>query len=196
MKFKRITAPEIESAYMKKNIEIRTDRLTIVPIGMDFFNSTHAYASDLETTRYMMFLPNYTEDETSEFLRASEEEWAKEYPEYYEFAVLLGDKHIGAVSLYRDEEDKNTGELGWIIHKDHQHKGYAYEAAKALMEYAAGKLGIRHIIAHCDTENLPSYRLMEKLGMKRTDEYGGRKNKCSDEERREYLYEVTYEKST
>jgi hypothetical protein len=31
---------------------------------------------------------------------------------------------------------------------------------------------------------------MEKLGMKRTAEYGGRKNKASEEERREYRYEL------
>ena len=51
-------------------------------------------------------------------------------------------------------------------------------------------MGVTHFYAHCDTENYGSYKTMEKIGMVRTDEYGGRKNKNSDEERREYQYEI------
>ena len=57
------------------------------------------------------------------------------------------------------------------------------------MKYAAENLGIRHFIAHCDSENTGSYKVMEKLGMKRTGESGGRRNKLSSEERIELLYE-------
>ena len=54
-------------------------------------------------------------------------------------------------------------------------------------------LGIKHFIAHCDTENAPSRRVMEKLGMTLKDEYGGRKNKLSEEERREYLFRLDHD---
>ena len=67
--------------------------------------------------------------------------------------------------------------------------GYASEAAAALLSFAEKELGIKHFTAHCDTENTASRRVMEKLGMKLSDEHGGRKNRLSDEERREYLFE-------
>lgn len=58
----------------------------------------------------------------------------------------------------------------------------------AFYEFAVHRLGLRHFTAHCDSENAASRRVMEKLGMAFMDEYGGRKNKQSTEERSECLY--------
>ena len=130
---------------------IETERLLLLPLGIRFLESTHAYASDIENT------------------------------------ILLEDKHIGAVSLSREEE--NVWELGWILNKLYWRQGYTLEAAKALMEYANMKLGVTKFCAHCDTENIGSYRVMEALGMRRVSQTFGRKNKSSEELRGEYRYE-------
>jgi RimJ/RimL family protein N-acetyltransferase len=58
------------------------------------------------------------------------------------------------------------------------------------MKYAVEELGIKRFIATCDTENEPSRRVMERLGMTLKEERGGRRNKLSPEERREYLYGI------
>ena len=42
----------------------------------------------------------------------------------------------------------------------------AYLTAAAV-RFARETLGVRRITAHCDTRNTPSYKLMEKLGMRR-----------------------------
>ena len=70
-------------------------------------------------------------------------------------------------------------------------RGYAVEAARALIGWARDALHIRHFIAHCDADNLASQAVMRKLGMTLTDTSGTRKNRGSDELRREYLYELT-----
>ena len=173
-----------------KEIKIKTERLTLVPLTMEYFDEVHEYTSDAENTKFMMFLPHDTEDETREFLRGCEEQWNNDRPDYYEFGILCGDGFAGGVSLYREEES-DVAELGWIIRPCFHRRGVAFEAAKALIEYGIKELGFTHFIAHCDTENTPSRRLMEKLGMKQTGESGGRFNKGSDEERREYTYELT-----
>lgn len=170
-------------------MKLRTKRLTICPLGLAHLQSTHEYASDAENTRYMVYLPNETVEETAEFLARAEEEWVKEEPKFYECAILYEDKHIGAISLYPDE-NRTTAEFGWILHKDYWGRGIATEAAEALLAYAAENMGIHHFIAHCDSENVGSYRVMENLGMHRTACYGGRKNKSSAEERLELLYEI------
>lgn len=59
-----------------------------------------------------------------------------------------------------------------------------------MVNRANEKLGITKFIAHCDSENIASSSVMEKLGMVKVDEYGGRYNKQSPEERRECLYEM------
>ena len=166
---------------------ITTPRLVLKPMCSDYLASTYEYASDRETCKYMLFLPNDSLADTLGYLRDAEAEAAKEQPSYYEMAVFRGDTHIGAVSLYLSD-DRSSAELGWTFNKRYHGHGYATEAAGALLRFAADELGIRRFIAHCDAENAASRRVMEKLGMRLADEYGGRRNKLSPEERRECLY--------
>jgi RimJ/RimL family protein N-acetyltransferase len=49
---------------------------------------------------------------------------------------------------------------------------------------------VKHLIAHCDAENIASYKVMEHLGMHLTSRSFGRKNKSSDEDREELMYEM------
>ena len=117
-----------------------------------------------------------------------------EYPSFYEMAVLWNNTHIGAVSLYLDKTGKDA-EFGWMINKKYHGRGFATEAAKALMKYAKENLGVEHFIATCDTENAASKSVMEKLGMILIEERGGRHNKQFSEERREYLFKLGREDS-
>ena len=172
---------------------IKTERLELVPLGPAYLESYNRYASDRELCCLMMYLPMDGIGMSEKFLRACEIEWTKEKPQAWEFAILLEGKNIGEISIY-DEEGK--AELGWILSSEFQGKGYAFEAAEAIMNYSKNVLGFSDFIAHCDSENVPSYRLMEKLGMKRTGERFGRKNKLSDELRTEYTYEISLQKQS
>lgn len=170
------------------SVEIKTERLTLRPMTLGYLDSVHAYVSDLENTRYMCFLPNETREETEEFIRRAEAERGKPKPSYYEFVVLRSDVHVGAVSLYWLED--GVWELGWIVNKRFWGRGYATEAAQALMGWGRRELGMKRVIAQCDGENDASRRVMEKLGMRRVSLTGGRKNRASDEERQELTYEI------
>ena len=170
-----------------RRFEIQTDRLLIKPLGPEYLDSTNEYAMNLENTKYMMYLPNDTSDETKMFLKNVEIEWSKENPSFYEFALIFKQKHIGGVSVYIED---GAGEIGWIINRKYWRKGFAYEAAKAVIDYFAKNLGFTHFTAHCDTENTASFKLMEKLGMVRTGENGTRKNRSAQKESSEYQYEL------
>ena len=50
---------------------------------------------------------------------------------------------------------------------DVQHQGLATEATAALLDLAFETFGFHRVFARCDTRNVPSYRLMERLGMRR-----------------------------
>ena len=165
---------------------IETERLTLCPLGTEHLETAHAYSSDKELTKLMVFLPRESLSETRKFLEDSEKEWAKDEPSFYRFAVMLDGVHIGCADI---EYAENGMEIGWILASGYHGMGYATEAAKAVMDFGRS-LGVKHFIAHCDTENTASRRVMEKLGMICTGEFGGRKNRSSDEERREYVYEI------
>ncbi len=169
-------------------IEIATARLLLKPLGTKHLKTANEYATDPENTKYMMHLPNETEEETAAFLKQVDAEWEKDRPTSYEFAVLYGGIHIGAVSIYIED---GSGELGWILNRKYHGSGFAYEAAKALIEYFSVKMCVTHFVAHCDTENVASYKTMEKLGMVRTGEWGGRRNRSAGSDSFEYRYELT-----
>lgn len=58
-------------------------------------------------------------------------------------------------------------ELGWCLSPDVQGRGYALEAARELLRLSFEDLGLHRVIANCFTENTASWRLMERLGMRR-----------------------------
>ena len=62
---------------------------------------------------------------------------------------------------------KDTFSPCWMLHPDYHGKGYAYEAAKAFVDYLFYQKGARRIYAYTEDYNLSSQRLCEKLGMRR-----------------------------
>ena len=169
-----------------ESILIPTRHLTLRPLHVSDLETTAAYALD-EDIRYMVHLPLNSGAGVLSFLERARAEWAKEQPEFFEFAVILDGKHIGAVSLYRGD---GTWEAGWIISKGYRGRGFAAEAAGAMMTRFHERFGIRHFTAHCDTENTASVSVMEKLGMVRTGEFPGRRNKGADRDSTEYRYDL------
>lgn len=58
-------------------------------------------------------------------------------------------------------------EIGWVFHPAHHGQGYATEAARAMLAHGFETLNCHRIVATCQPENPASYRVMEKLGMRR-----------------------------
>ncbi|WP_204115586.1 GNAT family N-acetyltransferase [Shimia biformata] len=60
-------------------------------------------------------------------------------------------------------------ELGWCFFPEAQGKGYAFEAASAVRDWAFGTQGMATLVSYIDPPNAPSIRLAEKLGAVRDD---------------------------
>lgn len=153
--------------------EIKTDRLVLRPLNIADLETVHVYASDEENTTYMCWLPNNTVEETAQFLIRVTDEWKKDNPSFYEFAIVLDGLQIGAISIYLDDTRK-IGELGWIVNKRFWKKGIASEAAIAIRDFAINTLKVSKIIANCDWRNIGSYRLMSKIGLTLENDNGVR----------------------
>lgn len=135
------------------------------PLASDDLQTTHEYASDKDTCKYMIFMPNRTIYETAEFLQAVERNWNAEKPLSYEFAICIDGRHIGAISIALETE--SVGEIGWVLNSAYRRCGYCTEAAKAIVRFDKATLKLDKLVAHCDTRNVASYRVMERLGMRR-----------------------------
>lgn len=172
-------------------MEIRTQRLVLRPVEIADLESAHAYASDLENTKYMMFLPYASFEETRAAIEKAIDEWKKPEPDFWEFAVVFDGVHIGGMTLYF-VGDRTEVELGWVLDKRYWRRGLVTEAAQALAEYARDKLGAKRVFACCDEENAASRRVMEKLGM-RLAEKGTRTNRSTgDMIHTELVYEILF----
>jgi [ribosomal protein S5]-alanine N-acetyltransferase len=68
------------------------------------------------------------------------------------------------------KQDPAAVELGYTIFEPHRGRGYATEAAQALMDWAAKEKDIRRFIASVAPTNEPSLAIVKKLGFVQTGE--------------------------
>lgn len=68
-----------------------------------------------------------------------------------------------------DEAKGVEAELGWVLDPAYTGHGYATEAIRAVIDVCFGPLGLRRVHAGCFADNEPSWRLMERLGMRREE---------------------------
>ena len=69
----------------------------------------------------------------------------------------------------RDVERPRQATLGWVLDPEHGGHGYATEAVAELLRICFEELGLRRVRAYCFADNEPSWRLMERLGMRREE---------------------------
>ena len=66
-----------------------------------------------------------------------------------------------------------SAELGWVLDPAHTGHGYATEGVRALIDYCFTDLGVRRVVATCFLANDASWRLMERVGMRREGHFIG-----------------------
>jgi RimJ/RimL family protein N-acetyltransferase len=74
---------------------------------------------------------------------------------------------VGDVSLHFTSAEHLQAEIGYIVHPDHQGRGYATEAAAALVDHAFDELGLHRVIGTVEPRNAGSTRVLELVGMTR-----------------------------
>jgi len=172
---------------MNKEHTICTQRLVLRPVRLSDMDEEHRLCSDPEINRYMRLMPHRTLAETQNRIGSAVRSWQSGAPEKCEFAIELDGRFIGDITLYFDDDRQSAG-LGWMLFAQFWGKGYATEAAGALVCYARERWGVRTLHASCDAENTASFRVMEKLGMRLVSRTPGRKNRLSDRESDEVTY--------
>jgi RimJ/RimL family protein N-acetyltransferase len=74
---------------------------------------------------------------------------------------------IGDVMLRWSSARDRCGEVGWVFHPEHHGRGYATEAAQAILRLAFDGLDLHRMIARIDPRNTASMKLAERLGMRK-----------------------------
>lgn len=77
---------------------------------------------------------------------------------------------IGSAGLYK-RENLNHPDIGFAFLSEFMNKGYAFEAAAAVMNYASEELGIQKIVGFTVPDNASSIKLLKKLGLSEIGTY-------------------------
>ncbi len=152
---------------MTEAVVLATPRLRLREYADDDFAAVHAYASDPDVSRYMRWGPN-REDDTRAFLRRSAAHRGERPRRDFELAITLGadDRLIGGCGLHVAEPEHRSAFIGYVLHRSHWGRGYASEAARALLAFGFERLALHRIYAVCDPANATSAHVLEKLGMR------------------------------
>jgi RimJ/RimL family protein N-acetyltransferase len=153
---------------LRPDYPLRTERLVLRPFELTDLDDFFAYRSRPDVQRYLY---NVAADRSAcaELLarRVNETELTEEGQRIALAVQLPEGRVIGDVALkWRSAQDQQ-GEIGYSLHPGHQGRGYGSEAAARMLKLGFEELGLHRIVAQCDPRNEPSWRLMERLGMRR-----------------------------
>jgi RimJ/RimL family protein N-acetyltransferase len=148
---------------------IHTERLLLRPFEPGDLEALHAIHSDPGVVRYLRQAARPMEEVRELLKRRVRGEALDHEGDGLAAAVILPGTGalIGDVSLHWASRVDRQGELGFVFHPTFHRRGYATEAARPILDFAFGELGLHRVSATAEERNLASIRVLEKLGMRR-----------------------------
>jgi RimJ/RimL family protein N-acetyltransferase len=148
---------------------IATERLVLRPFAPDDFDALFSYQSRTDVATWLPWDAR-GEDEVRVALGkklasvaiADEGDVIALALTRKDTGELVGDVILGLASA-----EHRTGEIGYIVHPDHQGLGYMTEACREILRIAFEDLGLHRVIGRVEPRNHASARVLEKLGMRR-----------------------------
>jgi ribosomal-protein-alanine N-acetyltransferase len=146
--------------------ELRTERLKLRRMTLRDAADMFAYASDPDVTRYTSWQPHRSIDDSraqlarvlARYERGEVAGWGVEHRADARF--------IGTAGYMRWDVEDRCAEVGFAISRTYWGRGLMTEALRAIVDFGFERMQLNRIEAHCATENIGSYRVMEKVGMR------------------------------
>lgn len=156
---------------------VRTERLEIRPAALEDLDAVWEYRRLPEVNNWLGRAP------------ATREAFRETYSEPRRLAMtfvivhpdadggdptIIGDLMIKisdgwAQAEVAEQAAATEAEIGWALAPEHTGHGYATEAVRAVIDLCFGTFGLRRVHAGCFAPNEPSWRLMERIGMRREE---------------------------
>lgn len=149
------------------------------------------YGSDPDVAHFADWPVQTSIEPIVELIEGREARWESGSEYYWVITEAGSDRAIGGVSCKLRGE---AAEIGYLLNRKYCRKGYATKSANSVVQWLKSNPAITKAWATCDTENLESIRVLEKLGMHRErilERYAVRPA-IGAEARDAYLYEVEF----
>lgn len=145
-------------------VALRGPAVLVRELRPDDFAAIRIYAEDDEVHRYLIWQRDDPEDTRAFIARAAETALADPRTDH-QLAIEHGGEMIGGIRL--GIVQPWFASIGYVLRRDHWGRGLVTEAAGLVVGFGFRTLGLHRIFAQCDVENVGSYRVMEKIGMRR-----------------------------
>lgn len=153
-----------------ENVFLETERLILKKMSDDDFDDLAQMLKDPDVM--YAWEHKFSDEEVYDWIHKN-----ISFYEQYGYSYFLAfdkksDKVIGQIGILQDNiRGVEYTEVGYILKKEFWGLGYAYEGAKALIEYAFEHLNAELVIAEIRPNNLRSRSVAERLGMEIFDEF-------------------------
>ena len=154
---------------MKPDWPLETERLMLRPFEEGDLGALHKIYSNADVVRWLYHEPRSLVETRALLGRKVASSQFTAADEWLSAAVVEREtgQFVGDVVLHWVSDEHKTGEIGFSFDPDQQGRGYATEAARALLAFAFDGMGFHRVIGRLEARNTASARVLEKLGMRR-----------------------------
>jgi RimJ/RimL family protein N-acetyltransferase len=158
------------SAITQENLTVLTERLALSLMTITDLNNFSLLQTDVELMKYIG--PILSDEEIKTKFLDRIKPFNEEEGHWITLNIHenISNEFIGSVGFKLDNIIDQRFEIGYLILKQFAGKGYITEAAHAVVEFLKNKVAVKKIVAHCTTDNIGSWKVMEKVGLKREGE--------------------------
>jgi RimJ/RimL family protein N-acetyltransferase len=155
-------------AAVRARLPIETDRLLLRLLVPADLEPLHAIQSRADVARWLYWGPRGIEQ-----VREALESQIARARDRAETGLALaavtraGGDLIGHLTLTIESAEHRQAEIGFIVHPDHQGRGYATEASEELLRLAFETYGMHRVSGRLEARNAASARVLERIGMRR-----------------------------
>ncbi|HEL2254152.1 TPA: GNAT family N-acetyltransferase [Streptococcus suis] len=145
---------------------LETERLILRPFqASDVEPVFQNWTSDEKVTTYLTWPTHQTLQDTEDYVQFCLQSYSQEKTYRWVIELKENQQPIGDISVVSLDERVQAAELGWVLGSKWWGQGYMPEALEAVTHFLLEEVGCLRITAVHDSENRPSGRVMEKVGM-------------------------------
>lgn len=145
---------------------VETERLIVRRFNVEDWKGLYEYLSQESVVKYEPY-NSFNEDECKE-----EAEYRSQSEAFWAVCLKENNKLIGNIYFQQQEPKKFlTWEIGYVFNPKYYGEGYATESCKAILKYGFEQMEAHRIIGKCNPENSASWKLLERLEMRREGHY-------------------------
>lgn len=151
---------------------IVTERLVLRPFTLDDLDDLYGIQSRPDIVRYLYWDVRSRDEVRDVLKRKTQQTRLAEQDDALVLAIAAPGAEgtrtgvIGEIILWWRSVEHRQGEIGFVLHPDHQGRGFAAESAAAVLDLAFGELGLHRVYGRTDGRNTASAALMRRLGMR------------------------------